>query len=81
MPRFVGFRQIEQQLAAHLAELETLKGISKLQKEIEIETKLRGLLAEYGCSLRDVISVLDPEAGRRTAAPTAAEKAPVELVW
>ncbi|AVH39727.1 transcriptional regulator [Pseudomonas monteilii] len=76
MSRLAEFRQLEQQLAAQLAELEALKGSSELQKEIEFETKLRGLLAEYGFSLRDVINLLDPQANRRAAAPAAAEKTP-----
>lgn len=42
-------------------------------KEIEFETKLRALLAKYGYSLKDVINLLDPQAGRR--APTAESKA------
>jgi len=75
MSRLAEFRQLEQQLAAQLAELEALKGSSELQKEIQFETKLRALLVEYGCSLRDVINILDPQAGRRTA-PVAVEKAP-----
>jgi len=54
MSRLAEFRQLEQQLAAQLAELEALKGSSELQKEIQFETKLRALLVEYGCSLRDV---------------------------
>lgn len=76
MSRLAEFRQLEQQLAAQLAELEALKGSSELQKEIQFETKLRSLLAEYGCSLRDVINILDPQASRRAAAPAAVEKAP-----
>ena len=76
MSRLAEFRQLEQKLAAQLAELEALKGSSELQKEIEFETKLRDLLAKYGFSLRDVINLLDPQANRRTAAPTAVEKAP-----
>ena len=32
---------------------------------MEFETKLRGLLAEYGYSLRDVISLPDPTAAKR----------------
>lgn len=76
MSRLAEFRQLEQQLAAQLAELEALKGSSELQKEIEFETKLRDLLAKYGYSLRDIINILDPEAGRRAAAPAAAEKSP-----
>lgn len=75
MSRLAEFRQLEQQLAAQLAELEALKGSSELQKEIQFETKLRDLLAEYGYSLRDVINLLDPQAGRRSA-PAAVEKAP-----
>ncbi len=76
MSRLAEFRQLEQELAAQLAELEALKGSSELQKEIEFETKLRDLLAEYGYSLRDIINILDPQAGRRSTAPAAVEKAP-----
>lgn len=76
MSRLAEFRQLEQKLAVQLAELEAMKGSSELQKEIEFETKLRDLLAKYGYSLRDIINLLDPQAGRRAAAPAAAEKAP-----
>ncbi|MBC3487144.1 DNA binding protein [Pseudomonas sp. SWRI50] len=76
MSRLAEFRKLEQELAAQLAELEALKGSSELQAEIQFETKLRALLAEYGYSLRDIINILDPQASRRTAAPAAAEKAP-----
>ncbi|MHB2050349.1 histone-like nucleoid-structuring protein, MvaT/MvaU family [Pseudomonas sp. VEM90] len=75
MSRLAEFRQLEQQLAAQLAELEALKGSSELQKEIQFETKLRELLAEYGFSLRDVINLLDPNSGRRTV-PAVIEKTP-----
>ena len=44
-----------------------------LKREIEFETKLRDLLAEYGFSLRNIIDLLDPAASRRSA--PAAEKA------
>ncbi|MFJ2548819.1 histone-like nucleoid-structuring protein, MvaT/MvaU family [Pseudomonas sp. NPDC087612] len=76
MSRLAEFRQLEQQLAAQLAELEALKGSSELQKEIQFETKLRDLLAVYGYSLRDIINILDPQANRRVAAPAATEKTP-----
>ncbi|WP_350025751.1 MULTISPECIES: histone-like nucleoid-structuring protein, MvaT/MvaU family [Pseudomonas putida group] len=76
MSRLAEFRQLEQELAAQLAELEALKGSSELQKEIEFETKLRDLLGQYGYSLRDIINILDPQAGRRVAAPAGVEKAP-----
>ncbi|WP_085664982.1 histone-like nucleoid-structuring protein, MvaT/MvaU family [Pseudomonas sp. B5(2017)] len=75
MSRLAEFRQLEQKLAEQLAELESMKGSSELQKEIEFETKLRGLLAEYGYSLRDIINILDPQACLRAAAPAATEKA------
>ncbi|WP_405124409.1 histone-like nucleoid-structuring protein, MvaT/MvaU family [Pseudomonas alloputida] len=76
MSRLAEFRQLEQQLAAQLAELEAMKGSSELQAEIEFETKLRDLLAKYGFSLKDIINILDPQASRRAAAPAAAEKSP-----
>ncbi|MDD2133440.1 histone-like nucleoid-structuring protein, MvaT/MvaU family [Pseudomonas kurunegalensis] len=76
MSRLVEFRQLEQKLAAQLAELEAMKGSSELQKEIEFETKLRDLLTKYGFNLRDIINILDPQARARATAPAATEKAP-----
>ncbi|MGE8174804.1 histone-like nucleoid-structuring protein, MvaT/MvaU family [Pseudomonas fluorescens] len=73
MSRLAEFRQLEQQLAAQLAELEALKNDSGLKKEIEFETKLRALLAEYGFSLKNIINLLDPQAGRRAPAVVAAK--------
>jgi hypothetical protein len=69
MSRLAEFRQLEQQLAKQLAELELLKGDSGLKKEMEFESKLRALLVEYGFSLKNIISILDPEAGTRNSAP------------
>ncbi|MDD2005075.1 histone-like nucleoid-structuring protein, MvaT/MvaU family [Pseudomonas putida] len=76
MSRLAEFRQLEQQLAAQLAELEALKNDSGLKKEIEFESKLRDLLAEYGYSLRHIVAILDPQAANRRSAPVAVEKAP-----
>lgn len=76
MSRLAEFRQLEQKLAAQLAELEEMKSSSELQKEIAFETKLRDLLADYGCSLRDVINILDPQASRRAVASSVDERAP-----
>lgn len=76
MSRLAEFRQLEQKLAAQLAELEEMKSSSELQKEIEFETKLRDLLSKYGYSLRDIINILDPQANRRSVALSAAEKSP-----
>jgi len=72
MSRLAEFRALEQQLAAQLAELETLKNDDGLKREIEFEQKLRNLLGEYGYSLRNIIAILDPQASIRRA-PAAAE--------
>ena len=71
MSRLAEFRKLEQQLASQLAELEAMKGDAGLKKEIEFETKLRALLAEYGYSLKNVIALLDPQAGRHAPAAVA----------
>lgn len=68
MSRLAEYRKLEQQLAAQLAELESMKSDSGLKKEMEFESKLRALLGEYGYSLKDVVSLLDPQAGRRAPA-------------
>lgn len=73
MSKLAEFRQLEKHLAEQLQALEALKGDASLKKEIEFETKLRALLAEYGYSLPNVINLLDPKAGRR--APAAESKA------
>ncbi|KWU48296.1 histone-like nucleoid-structuring protein, MvaT/MvaU family [Pseudomonas palleroniana] len=72
MSRLAEFRALEQQLAAQLAELETLKNDDGLKREIQFEQKLRDLLGEYGYSLRNIVAILDPQSnGRRV--PVAAE--------
>ena len=68
MSKLAEFRQLEKHLAEQLEALEALKGDAGLKKEIEFETKLRALLAEHGYSLKDVINLLDPQAGRRAPA-------------
>jgi hypothetical protein len=73
MSKLAEFRQLEKHLAEQLQALEALKGDAGLKKEIEFETKLRALLAEYGYSLLNVINLLDPKPGRR--APVAEPKA------
>jgi len=68
MSKLAEFRQLEKHLAEQLQALEALKGDAGLKKEIEFETKLRELLAKYGFSLKDIINLLDPQAGRRAPA-------------
>lgn len=65
MSKLAEFRQLERHLAEQLAALEAMKGDKGLEQEIEFETKLRALLGEYNKSLRDVISILDPQTGRQ----------------
>ncbi|WP_131108720.1 histone-like nucleoid-structuring protein, MvaT/MvaU family [Pseudomonas sp. Sample_10] len=72
MSKLAEFRQLEKHLAEQLQALEALKGDAGLKKEIEFETKLRALLAEYSYSLPNVINLLDPKSGRR--APTVESK-------
>lgn len=74
MSRLAEFRKLEQQLAEQLAELESLKNDSGLQKEMEFENKLRALLGEYGYSLRDIVNLLDPNASSRKTAVAEPEK-------
>lgn len=73
MSRLAEFRALEQQLAAHLAELESLKNDDDFKREIEFEKKLRDLLAGYGYSLRNVIAILDPQTARPAASVSAAK--------
>lgn len=68
MSRLAEFRKLEQQLAAQLAELESLKNDSGLKKEFEFEEKLRALLAEYGYHLGHVIAILDPQGSKQRTA-------------
>ncbi|EPA99431.1 histone-like nucleoid-structuring protein, MvaT/MvaU family [Pseudomonas sp. G5(2012)] len=68
MSKLAEFRQLEKHLAEQLEALEALKGDAGLKKEIEFETKLRALLAEYGYSLPNVINLLAPQSGRRAQA-------------
>lgn len=68
MSKLAEFRQLEKHLAEQLQALEALKGDAGLKKEIEFETKLRELLAQYGYSLQNVINLLDPKSGRRAPA-------------
>ena len=60
MSRLAEFRALEQQLAAQLAELESLKNDDGLKREIEFEKKLRDLLGEYGYSLSNIVAILKP---------------------
>lgn len=75
MSRLAEFRQLEKHLAEQLAELEAMKADEGLKTEVEFETKLRALLAEYGYSLRNVIALLDPQAASRSTTNTSPKSA------
>ncbi|NBB11152.1 histone-like nucleoid-structuring protein, MvaT/MvaU family [Pseudomonas sp. SLFW] len=75
MSRLAEFRRLEQQLATRLAELETLKNDNGLKQEIEFETKLKALLQEYGYSLREIVTILEPRtSAKKNAAVATPEK-------
>ncbi|AXA04358.1 histone-like nucleoid-structuring protein, MvaT/MvaU family [Pseudomonas aeruginosa] len=63
------YKALEAQIAEQQKRLEALKGDEKLKREIEFETKLRALLADYNYSLRNVIALLDPNAAKTATAP------------
>lgn len=65
MSKLAEFRALEQQLAQQLSDLENLKNDSSLKKEIEFESKLKDLMAQYKQDLRGVIAILDPHSSRR----------------
>ncbi len=73
------YRQTEAAIEEMKQRLEQLNSDERLQKELEFEKKLRSLLGEHSKSLRDVIAILDPNAGGKTknnaAQPTAQRRA------
>ncbi|MFI8743423.1 histone-like nucleoid-structuring protein, MvaT/MvaU family [Stutzerimonas zhaodongensis] len=69
MSKLAEYKALEAQLAAQLKQLDALKNDDELKREIEFEQKLRNLMVAYGVGLRDIISLLDPQANRTSAAP------------
>lgn len=61
MSKLAEFRAAEEQLKAQLALLESLKNDESLQREMEFENKLQGLMQEYGKNLGDIIAIIDPD--------------------
>jgi len=74
LSRLAEFRAAEKALQEQLAQLESLKNDAGLKKEIEFEEKLQGLMKTYGKSLRDIISILDPNPGKSGNQSAAAPK-------
>ncbi|WP_415845007.1 histone-like nucleoid-structuring protein, MvaT/MvaU family [Stutzerimonas zhaodongensis] len=69
MSKIAEYKRLEAQLAEQLAALDKLKGDDKLQQEMEFETKLKGLLKEYGFNLQTVLDILDPDSASKSAIP------------
>ena len=73
------YRATEEAIKELQDRLKNMSQDDKLQKELEFEGKLRALMGEYQKSLRDIISMLDPEArsskSLRPAKTTATKRA------
>ncbi len=60
MSRLAEFRALEEKLRAQLQELEDMKSNAALQREIEFESKLHDLMAEYDQDFQSVLALLEP---------------------
>lgn len=76
MSKLTAFREAERELKAQLEKLDALRNDQELKREIEFEEKLRALLGEYNLSLPQVITILDPEAGRRRSSEASSQTQP-----
>ncbi len=76
MSKVAEYKALEAQLQEVQQRLAGLQHDDGLKKELEFESKLRKLLAEYNHSLRDVIALLDPAAskGRQVIADKSARR-------
>lgn len=66
------FRATEEAIKELQQRLAGMQNNDGLKKELEFETKLKGLMAEYGKNLRNVIAILDP--ATTTKAPLGKQK-------
>lgn len=65
MSKLIEYRMLENHLAEQVKTLNFLKSDERLIKELEFESKLLELLAEYSFSLRQIVQILEPRAGQR----------------
>ncbi len=73
------YRETKAAIEELQARLQSLQNDSRLQHELEFETRLRELLAEYNKSLPDVLALLDNEGkSAKAAARTAKTEAPTK---
>ncbi len=73
------YRQTEAAIEELKQRLEQLNSDERLKKELAFEKQLRALLGEHNKSLRDVIAILDTEAGtnntsRKNSSAAAAQR-------
>lgn len=61
------YRNTEEAIKELQERLQSLSEDDRLKKELEFDQKLRALMGEYSKSLRDVIALLDPSAGKQVA--------------
>lgn len=68
------YRATEEAIKELQSRLQQLENDDKLKLELEFEGKLRDLMGKYGKSLRDVISILDPESKKTSRVATTTTK-------
>ncbi|HGN2666796.1 TPA: histone-like nucleoid-structuring protein, MvaT/MvaU family [Pseudomonas aeruginosa] len=61
MSKLAEFRAAEKALQEQLAYLDSFKNDAGLKREIKFEEELKSLMEEYDKSLRDIVSILDPD--------------------
>ncbi|GLZ86702.1 hypothetical protein Pres01_27530 [Metapseudomonas resinovorans] len=79
MSKLAEFKALEAQLAEQLKQLDALKNDQALKQEIEFESKLRALMAEYGVSLRGIIALLDPPPHSKTEQKATNDRRPRQV--
>lgn len=55
------YRNLQHTIRELTDRMNSLSNDTKLKQEIEFEEKVRALMAQYGKSLKDVVSILDPD--------------------
>lgn len=77
MSRLAEYRALELKIQEEMARLEALGADDKLKVEMQFEEKLKALMSKYDKSLRDIISILDPQSyGSVSTASAKTDKAP-----
>ncbi|KKN89614.1 hypothetical protein LCGC14_0237460 [marine sediment metagenome] len=74
MSKLAAFRELEKQIAELEAKKEKLAKSEELTSELEFTDKLKALVAEYGYSPEQVISLLNPNAGTSSEGKTRRER-------